>query len=102
MPNTSSNGAPPQPKPAVDSGRKQFAFAVAGFLLPFAIFFGWFFFFRALPFAFVLAALLLLMVLSLVGGARFQRSRALKIGATWLFTGCLGALFWALLINGTP
>ena len=97
MPN-SPNGAPPPPP--TDSGRKQFAFAGAGFLLPLAIFFGWFFLFRALSFGFVLGILLVLIGLSLVGGARFQNSRALKIGSTWLFVGCLGALFWALLING--
>ena len=100
MPQLSPDSAAPQPH--VDSGRKQFAFAVAGFLLPLAIFFGWFFFFRAVSFGFVLATLGLLIVLSLVGGARYKDSRALKIGSTWLFTGCLGALFWALLINGTP
>ncbi len=83
-----------------DSPARQFAFAALGFLLPLAIFFGWFFLFRGVSFAFVLAALLLLICASLVGGARFKNSRALKIGATWLFVGCLGALFWALLING--
>ena len=97
---SSPDGVPAEPPE--DGGRKQFAFAVAGFLLPLAIFFGWFFFLRDLSFVFVLAALLLLIILSLVGGARAQSSRALKIGSTWLFTGCLGALFWALLINGTP
>ena len=71
-----------------------------GFLLPLAIFFGWFFFFRGVRFAFVLAALLLLILVSIIGGARFKESRALRIGSTWLFVGCLGALFWAMLING--
>lgn len=83
-----------------DNNARQFAFAAMGFLLPLAIFFGWFFLFRSLNFAFVLAALLLLIVVALVGGARFKDSRALKIGSTWLFVGCAGALFWALLING--
>ena len=82
-----------------ENSAKQFAYAAAGFLLPFAIFFGWFFLFRSLKFAFVLASLLLLIVVSLIGGARFKESRALKIGSTWLFVGCLGALFWALIIN---
>lgn len=85
-----------------ESSAKQFAYAALGFLLPLAIFFGWFFLFRRLSFAFVLAALLLLIVVALVGGARVKDSRALKIGSTWLFVGCLGALFWALLINGMP
>ncbi len=85
-----------------DNSPKQFAYAAVGFLLPFAIFFGWFFLLRGLSFTFVLAALFLLIVASLVGGARFKDSRALKIGSTWLFVGCVGALFWALLINGTP
>lgn len=85
-----------------DNSPRQFAYAAVGFLLPFAIFFGWFFLLRGLSFAFVLAALMLLIVVSLVGGARFKESRALKIGSTWLFVGCVGALFWALLINGTP
>ena len=83
-----------------DTPARQFAYAAIGFLLPFALFFGWFFLFRALSFAFVLAALLLLIVVSLVGGARFKESRALKIGSTWLLVGCLGALFWGLMING--
>ena len=83
-----------------ESPAKQFACAATGFLLPLAIFFGWFFCFRGLNFKLVLAALLILIVVSLVGGARFKDSRALKIGATWLFVGCLGATFWALLING--
>lgn len=83
-------------------GARQFVFAAMGFLLPLAIFFGWFFLLRALSFAFVLAALLLLMAVSLLVGARFKNSRTAKICSTWLFTGCLGALFWALLINGMP
>ena len=96
MPDNPKTGAPSE------SGPRQFAFAVAGFLLPLAIFFGWFFLLRSLSFAFVLAALLLLIILALIGGARFKGSRALKIGSTWLFVGCLSALFWALLINGMP
>ena len=92
---------PPHDAPS-DGGRKQFAFAAIGFLFPLAIFFGWFFLFRQVRFVWVLAALLSLVVASLIGGARFKDSRALKIGSTWLFVGCAGALFWALLINGTP
>lgn len=83
-----------------DSGPRQFAFAALGFLLPLAIFFGWFFLLRQLSFTYVLAALILLILISLVCGARFKHSRAAKIGSTWLFVGCLAALFWALLING--
>ena len=83
-----------------DSSARQFAFAALGFLLPLALFFGWFFLLRQLNFAFVLATLLLLIFVSFISGARFKDSRALKIGSTWLFVGCLGALFWALLING--
>ena len=91
---------PPPDSPA--SPAKQFVCAAAGFLLPLAIFFGWFFLFRSLSFKFVLVALLSLILVSLFVGARFKDSRALKIGSTWLFVGCLGALFWALLINGMP
>lgn len=83
-----------------ESSAKQFAYAAIGFLLPLAIFFCWFFLFRSVSFVWVLAALLLLIAVSLIGGARVKNSRALKIGATWLFVGCAGALFWALLING--
>ena len=83
-----------------ESSARQLACAAIGFLLPLAIFFGWFFLFRSVSFKFVLAALLFLIVFSLFGGARFKDSRALRVGATWLFVGCLGALFWALLING--
>ena len=90
----------PPPQIPSESGAKQFAYAAIGFLLPLAIFFGWFFLFRALHFGFVLAALLILIGVALVGGGRVKDSRALKIGATWLFVGCMGALFWALLING--
>ena len=85
-----------------ESSARQFVFAAGGFLLPLAIFFGWFFFFRFVSFLLVLAALLLLVLISLGVGARYKDSRAAKIGATWLFTGCLAALFWALLINGMP
>ena len=85
---------------ARDSNARQFAFAALGFLLPLAIFFGWFFLLRALSFAYVLGAIILLMLVALVGGARFKGARAIKIGSTWLFVGCLSAIFWALLING--
>ncbi len=77
-------------------------FAAIGFLLPLAIFFVWFFLLRSLSFAYVLMTLMALILISLVVGARFKDSRATKIGATWLFVGCLSALFWALLINGMP
>ena len=85
-----------------ENSARQLAVAALGFLLPLAIFFGWFFGFRRLSFVWVLAALLLLMVVALIVGARYKSSRAAKIGATWLFTGCVVALFWALLINGLP
>ena len=52
-----------------DSPARQFAYAAIGFLLPLAIFFGWFFLFRALNFAWVLAALLLL-IIGFAGGRR--------------------------------
>ena len=102
MSDFSTNGAPPDPRSSLGDGRRQFIAAAVGFLLPLAIFFCWFFFFRSVNFAFVLAALLLLIVVALVCGARFKSSRVIAIGSTWLFTGCLGALFWALLINGMP
>jgi len=85
-----------------ENSTKQLAFAASGFLLPLAIFFGWFFLFRGLSFVWILATLLLLILVALIGGARFKDSVALKIGSTWLFVGCLGALSWALLITGTP
>lgn len=84
---------------APENNARQLIFAALGFLLPLAIFFGWFFFLRAFSFAFVLAILLALTVVSLVIGARCKTSRAAKIGATWLFVGCAAAFFWALLIN---
>ena len=87
---------------APENNARQLAVAASGFLLPLAIFFGWFFGFRRLSFVWILAALLLLLGISLFVGARCKNSRTAKIGATWLFTGCLAALFWALLINGLP
>ena len=87
---------------APENNARHFAVATLGFLLPLAIFFGWFFGVRGLSFVWILAALLLLLIAALIVGARCKSSRTAKIGATWLFTGCLAALFWALLINGLP
>ena len=81
-----------------ESGARFLAVAAPAFLLPLLIFFGWFFWLRAQSFSWVLAALLLLAATSVFVSARFA-SRLAKIGATWLFTGCVAALFWALLIK---
>ena len=75
------------------------AVAALGFLSPLLIFFVWFFRLRAQSFIWVLAALLLLALISIFVGVRFENSRLAKVGATWLFTGCVAALFWAMLIN---
>ena len=90
MPNPDSNATP----------ARQLLIAAGAFLLPLAIFFGWFFGFRAVGFRFVLGALLLLMLASFVARRRHSSSPLVGLGATWLTTGCVAALFWALLING--
>ncbi len=74
--------------------------AAAAFLLPLLIFFGWFFGFRTVGLRWVLGALLLLVIAAFVARRSYRDSRLVGLGATWLTTGCIAALFWALLIGG--
>ena len=69
-------------------------------MLPLAIFFGWFF--GVLPINFNLVSLLVAALFLAAIGLRlsFKSSRLIGLGTTWLVTGCLTALFWALLLNG--
>lgn len=82
------------------SPARQMAVAAVGFLSPLLIFFAWFFGFRAFGLRYVLGALVVLMVVSFVVRRVFGDSRLVGLGATWLTTGCVAALFWALLIGG--
>ena len=80
---------------------RQISVAIVAFLLPLALFFGWFFLLRNLiTFGFMVAMLALLLVLSMAYRTRFKNSRLVGLATIWFATGCGAALFWALLING--
>ena len=83
-----------------DAAKRQLTVAIGAFSLPLLVFFGWFFGFRAVSFGVVAAILAALFIGALMLRARFKDSRLAGLGTAWLITGCLTALFWALMLSG--